>query len=100
MVEGARIDMGHHENWAARALKETLELDETVEATLESIDLSETLVIVTADHSHTMSMTGYSYRNSNILGFSRDGADDDKPTTYSFDDCKTWIFICKYKWFN
>ena len=26
-------------------------------------------------------MTGYSYRNSNILGFSRDGADDDKPTT-------------------
>ena len=81
MVEGARIDMGHHENWAARALKETLELDETVEATLENIDLSETLVIVTADHSHTMSMTGYSYRNSNILGFSRDGADDDKPTT-------------------
>ena len=81
MVEGARIDMGHHENWAARALKETLEFDVTIEATLESIDLEDTLVIVTADHSHTLSMTGYSYRNSDILGFSRDGADDDKPTT-------------------
>ena len=60
MVEGARIDMGHHENWAARALAETLEFDATIEETLKWIkNPDETLVIVTADHSHTLSLSGY-----------------------------------------
>ena len=37
MVEGARIDQGHHNNWANRALEETLEFDDTIEQTLNWI---------------------------------------------------------------
>ena len=31
MIEAGRIDTAHHETWAARALQETLELDETIQ---------------------------------------------------------------------
>jgi alkaline phosphatase len=30
MVEGARIDHGHHDNYAKRALEETVQMDEAV----------------------------------------------------------------------
>jgi len=36
--------MAHH------AIDEFVEFDDTIEAVLEKIDLSETLVVVTADH--------------------------------------------------
>ena len=68
MVEGARIDHGHHDGIAGYALLETQEFAKAVATALEKVDLSETLVLVTADHSHTLTMGGYTTRGNPILG--------------------------------
>lgn len=71
LVEGGRIDHGHHLSNAYRALDETAELSAAVEEVLKSIDLKNTLVLVTADHSHVFTMAGYPPRGNPILGFNR-----------------------------
>lgn len=71
MVEAGRIDHAHHAGNAYRALTEAIELSNAVEATLKKVNLSETLVIVTADHSHVFTMAGYPTRGNNILGLVR-----------------------------
>lgn len=71
MVEGGRIDHGHHLSSAARALTETLEFDRAVRAVYEALSedqRAETLIIVTADHSHTFTIAGYPTRGNPILG--------------------------------
>ncbi|MFK8028921.1 MAG: alkaline phosphatase [Gammaproteobacteria bacterium] len=68
LVEGGRIDHAHHMGNAARALTETIEFSQAIEATLNAVSLDDTLIIVTADHGHTMSMGGYSTRGNPILG--------------------------------
>lgn len=68
VVEAALIDVAHHSGEAARALEETLELEAAVSAVLKEVDLEETLVLVTADHSHTLSIGGYPDRGSDIRG--------------------------------
>ncbi len=68
MVEGGRIDHAHHGVNAARALTETVAFDKAVAAALELTDPADTLILVTADHSHTMTIAGYARRNNPILG--------------------------------
>ncbi|XP_060561805.1 alkaline phosphatase, tissue-nonspecific isozyme-like, partial [Ruditapes philippinarum] len=68
LVEGARIDHGHHDNLAKKALHETLTFDDAIMNALRKINLEETLVIVTADHSHVFDIAGYAYRGTNIFG--------------------------------
>ncbi len=68
MVEGGRIDHAHHDGNAFRALTETISLSNAVGTALGKVDLSETLIIVTADHSHTLFIQGYPARGNNILG--------------------------------
>ncbi len=68
MVEAGRIDHAHHDGNAYRALADTIELSRAVAATLETINLDETLVIVTADHSHVMTFAGYAPRGTPITG--------------------------------
>ena len=72
MVEGGRIDHAHHDTTANRALRETVRLDETFEAVVAKLDaahqLEHTLIIVTADHAHTMSFAGYPKRGNPITG--------------------------------
>lgn len=69
MVEGGRIDHAHHLTNAYRALDETVEFAKAVEAALALVDLDETLVLVTADHSHVFTMAGYPPRGNDILGY-------------------------------
>lgn len=69
MVEGGRIDHAHHQNHARLALEEFVEMDKAVQAVLDTTDPSETLVIVTADHSHALTFNGYPMRGNDILGF-------------------------------
>lgn len=69
MVESGRIDHAHHAGQAMRSLEETLAFDAAIAAALKRVDLTETLVIVTADHSHTLTISGYPKRGSPIGGF-------------------------------
>ena len=67
---GARIDHAHHGNSAKQAISETLALEKAVAAALKTIGerSEETLVIVTADHSHGLSMASSAKRGNPILG--------------------------------
>jgi len=80
MVEGGRIDHGHHDGNAYRALSETVELSNAVRTALAKVDLDETLIVVTADHSHTFFIQGYPLRGNNILGLVREIDDMGNPT--------------------
>lgn len=62
MVEAGRIDHAHHEGNAYRALTDTQALDEAIGAALETVDLRDTLIIVSADHSHVFNIAGYPLR--------------------------------------
>ncbi len=79
MVEAGRIDHGHHESNAFRALTETVELSNAVRLALGKVNLDETLIVVTADHSHTLTMQGYTLRGNNILGLVRQVDDNGQP---------------------
>ena len=67
-VESGRIDHGHHETSPIRALTDAIEFSNTIRAAVEKVDLSETLIIVTADHSHVFTIAGYPRRGNPILG--------------------------------
>lgn len=67
MVEGGRIDHGHHDGIAGYALVEAQEFARAISVALAKVDLSDTLVLVTADHAHTLSMGGYATRGNPIL---------------------------------
>lgn len=69
MVEGGRIDHAHHAGNASRALTDLAAMDEAVAAAVEMTDGDDTLIVVTADHSHTLVIQGYPGRNNPILGF-------------------------------
>ena len=70
MVEGGKIDMAHHENTAVRAMSETIALDKAIETTMNMLgdELDDTLIIVTADHAHSLTISGYSDRGTDIRG--------------------------------
>lgn len=68
-IKGGEIDMAHHLNMAKYAFDEVYELDEAVKIALNEVQLNETLILVTADHSHTLTINGYPNRGSDILGF-------------------------------
>jgi alkaline phosphatase len=85
MVEGGRIDHGHHDGNAFRALSETLEFGNAVRAALERTNPEETLIVVTADHGHTLMIGGTPTRGNPILGKVVENDDRgtplDEPTT-------------------
>ncbi len=68
VVESGRIDHGHHAGNAKRALADTVELSNAVQAAYDSTDPNETLILVTADHSHVFTIAGYPKRGNPILG--------------------------------
>lgn len=59
LVEGGRIDTGHHETRARLALEETYEFHKAIEYTRNVTDESETLIVVTSDHSTVLTVGGY-----------------------------------------
>ena len=87
IVESGRIDHAHHAGNAYRALMDTVELSNAVQAAVDSTDPDDTLIMVTADHSHVFTIAGYPKRGNPILGLVHnvDGnvatADDGKPYT-------------------
>ncbi|AGH82628.1 alkaline phosphatase [Ralstonia pseudosolanacearum] len=72
MVEGGRIDHALHGTNAKRALEDTVAFDEAIKRALSLVDRGNTLIVVTADHDHTMTINGYAHRGNPILGLSTD----------------------------
>lgn len=68
LVEAARIDHAHHDNHGRMALEETAEMHRAVEEMMKRVNLDDTLVVVTSDHSHTLTVGGYPPRGSDIFG--------------------------------
>jgi alkaline phosphatase len=68
MVEAGRIDHAHHAGNAYNALTDAVELSEAVAKAVELTNSDDTLIIVTADHSHVFTIAGYPKRGNPILG--------------------------------
>ncbi len=80
LVEGGRIDHGHHAGNAYRALGDTVELSSAVRVALERTKREQTLIVVTADHSHTLAISGYPRRGNPILGLVVGSSGEDAPS--------------------
>lgn len=74
LVEGGRIDHAHHAGNAFRALTDTIAFSEAVAAAQAATSPEDTLILVTADHAHTMTFAGYPVRGNPILGKVRGSA--------------------------
>lgn len=68
MVEGGRIDHASHAGNAYRTFKDAVALSDAVREAVSKVNLNDTLIIVTADHSHTLTIGGYPKRGNPILG--------------------------------
>ena len=86
MVEGGRIDHAHHAGQAGYALEEAVEFARAVQWAVDHTDPAETLILVTADHSHVLTIAGYPQRGNDILGLvvppagrGEDGGDGTSP---------------------
>jgi len=64
MVEGGRIDHALHETTARKALQDTVAFDDAIKTAIDKMQvidpgLKNTLIVVTADHDHTLVLNGY-----------------------------------------
>jgi len=83
MVEGGRIDHALHETTARKALQDTAAFDDAIKLAIDKMQavdpgLKNTLIVVTADHDHTLVLNGYAARtgkttdaNPGVLGLLR-----------------------------
>ncbi|NXS05582.1 PPBI phosphatase, partial [Oxylabes madagascariensis] len=76
-----KIDHGHHDGAAHKALTEAVEFDRAIERAGALTDEDETLTVVTADHSHVFSFGGYTLRGSSIFDLAPKTAIDGKNYT-------------------
>ncbi|XP_040890826.1 alkaline phosphatase, tissue-nonspecific isozyme [Toxotes jaculatrix] len=82
LVEGGRIDHGHHEGKAKQALHEAVEMDRAIGRADLMTSIHETMTVVTADHSHMFNFGGYTARGNTIFGLAPMLSDvDQKPFT-------------------
>jgi len=85
MVEGGRIDQASHAGNAFRALNETVSFSDAIRTAMNMTSDKDTLIIVTADHSHTMTFAGYPVRGNPILGKVVGSSGEDGPSGYALD---------------
>lgn len=69
IVEAGRIDHAHHVGNAYRALEDFYAFEQAIKLAGQKVNLKKTLMVVTADHSHTLTLAGYPTRGNPILGF-------------------------------
>ncbi|XP_040205618.1 alkaline phosphatase, tissue-nonspecific isozyme-like isoform X1 [Rana temporaria] len=80
-VEGGRIDHGHHAGIARNSLTEAVEFDKAIRTAGQLTSESDTLTVVTADHSHVFTFGGYTDRGNSIFGLAPNRGSDLKPFT-------------------
>lgn len=85
IVEAGRIDHAHHAGNAFRALTDTLALSDAVRMARQRTREDDTLILVTADHSHTLNLLGYPVRGNPILGKVHGSAHEDASPNLALD---------------
>jgi alkaline phosphatase len=85
LVEAGRIDHAHHYGNAYRALTDTIALSDAVRAAVQATSQDDTLVLVTADHAHTLTFAGYPARGNPILGKVRGSSGEDSEGGFAND---------------
>ena len=86
LVEGGRIDHAHHKGNAHRALVDTIALSDAVKVADTMTSADDTLILVTADHAHTLGFVGYPVRGNPMLGKVRGtSGEDGEPGTLARD---------------
>ncbi|XP_059618644.1 membrane-bound alkaline phosphatase-like [Phlebotomus argentipes] len=78
-VEGGKIDVAHHEAWTRRALDETIEFSAAVQLARDMTSEEDTLIVVSADHGHTLTYAGYPSRGADVLGIAQNSNIDRMP---------------------
>ncbi|KAF8372734.1 hypothetical protein PRIPAC_79163 [Pristionchus pacificus] len=78
MIEGGHIDLAEHENKMNLATEELAEFSHTIE-TIRGMVGEDTLIVVTADHGHALTLPGYVHKHNSILAaeVETDGMDAD-----------------------
>ncbi len=79
VIESGKVDHAHHMGNAYRALTDTQEYAQAVEAARAMTSEQDTLIVVTADHGHTMSFQGYPRKGTDILGVVETIGDSGEP---------------------
>jgi len=72
---GGLIDIANHYTQAGYALDELLEFEKAIQLARDITDIEDTLIVVTADHGHAVSIAGYPGRGTPILGVNHHDAD-------------------------
>lgn len=67
-VEGGLIDFANHGTMAQQAVIETSQFSEAIKMADLKTSEADTMIVVTSDHAHTMTISGYPKRGANILG--------------------------------
>ncbi|XP_005186654.3 alkaline phosphatase [Musca domestica] len=80
-IEAGLIDYGNHATNPGQSTSETLELDKAVQKARAMTNPNDTLIVVSADHAHPLSIAGFSNRGNDILGID-----------YSFPDANGQFF--------
>lgn len=62
-VEGGLIDWAHHDSQARIAIDETAEFAKAIQMARDKLSEEDTLIVVTSDHAHTLSISGYPVRS-------------------------------------
>lgn len=78
-VEGGRVDTAHHDAFAKAAVDETRAFSDAVELAQRMTNSHDTLIVVTADHAHTMTYNGYPARGSDVFGVAELSNEDGLP---------------------
>ena len=98
MVEAGRVDHAHHGTNAFRAMRDMQALNDAVQTAKDKAG-DDTLIMVTADHSHVFVIQGYPERGNPILGLvnnrGRDLAED-APNYAQAEDGKPYTTVGYY----
>lgn len=71
-IESGRVDHANHDGNAFRTVTDGVEFANAVAAAAAMTNPEDTLIIVTADHEHSIALNGYCGRGSPILGLCYD----------------------------
>lgn len=83
-VEGGLIDMAHHDNLPHKSLDDTVAFAKAIETAANLTSEEDTLIVVTADHAHTLSISGYPARGNGILHIAGKSSSEIPYTTLSY----------------